>query len=93
MDGRQEVERMAKKLDKMVTKKKTVGSSELAQLQQEPEVLGPSICAIHRPISRGQSNRVTWSQVALSRSSLWRKVFKACLFLYSLSRPINKRPK
>lgn len=40
MDGRQEVERMAKKLDKMVTKKKTVGSSGLVKLQQEPEPPG-----------------------------------------------------
>lgn len=43
---------MSKKLDKMVTKKKTVGSSELAQLQQEPELPGRSICAINRSISR-----------------------------------------
>lgn len=40
MDGRQEVERMAKKLDKMVTKKKTVGSSARTRKVRSAPLIG-----------------------------------------------------
>lgn len=63
MDGRQEVERMAKKLDKMVTKKKTVGSSARIFVVQSAPLIGQSADQL-------VANRTTSCQILTVERSL-----------------------
>lgn len=63
MDGRQEVERMAKKLDKMVTKKKTVGSSARTSVVQSAPLIGQLADQL-------AANRTTSCQILTVKESL-----------------------